>query len=74
METDSFYSALAEENDYEYIQPEKRTAWGKMRENDCRDSFKADVKPNFFPRTRCSRHLKQDKREPGLFKEEVRCI
>ena len=33
-----------------------------MRENDCRDSFKADAKSNFFPRTCCSTHKKYDKR------------
>ena len=44
-----------------------------MRESDCRDSFKADAKSNFFPRTCCSIHEKHDKWEPGLFKEEFRC-
>ena len=42
-----------------------------MRENDCRDPFKADAKSNFFP-TCCSTHKKHDKREPGLVKEEFR--
>ena len=40
MDTDSLYLALAEENFYDCIQPAKRAAWEKMRENDCRDSFK----------------------------------
>ena len=44
-----------------------------MRESDCRDSFKADAKSNFFPRTCCSTHKKYNKREPGLFEEEFRC-
>ena len=43
-----------------------------MRENDCRDSFE-DAKSNFFPRTCNSIHKKHDKREPRLFKEEIRC-
>ena len=73
MDTDSLYMALAEENFYDCIQPEKRAAWEKMRENDCRGSFKADAKSNFFPRTCCSTHKKYDEREPGLFKEEFRC-
>ena len=73
MDTDSLYLALAEENLYDCIQPDKRAAWEKMRESDCRDSFKADAKSNFFPRTCCSIHKKHDKREPGLFKEEFRC-
>ena len=46
METDSLYLALAEENLYDCIEPDKRAAWEKMRERDCRDSFKADAKSN----------------------------
>ena len=44
-----------------------------MRENYCRDSFKEDANSNFFPQTCNSIHKKHDKREPGLFKEEIRC-
>ena len=73
MDTDSLYLALAEENLYDCIQPDTRVAWEKMRESDCRNSFKADAKSNFFPRTCCSIHKKHDKWEPGLFKEEFRC-
>ena len=73
MDTDSLYLTLAEENLYDCIKPDKRAAWEKMRENDCRDSFKADAKSNFFPRTCCSTHKKHDKREPELFKVEFRC-
>ena len=73
MDTDSLYLALAEENLYDCIKPDKRAAWEKIRENDCRDSFKADAKSNFFPRTCCSTHKQHDKLEPGLFKEEFRC-
>ena len=36
MDTDSLYLALAEENLYDCIQPEKRDIWEKMRENDCK--------------------------------------
>ena len=28
---------------------------------------------NFLPRTCCTNHKKQDKREPGLFEEDFRC-
>ena len=73
MDTDSLCFALAEENLYDCIQSDKRAAWEKIRENDCRDSFKADAKSNFFPRTRCNTQKKYDKREPALFKEEFRC-
>ena len=41
--------------------------------NDCIDSFTADAVANFFPRTSCVKQKQQDKREPGLFKEEFRC-
>ena len=73
MDTDSLYLALAEEILYDCIEPDKRAAWEEMRESDCRDSFKAVEKSNFFPRMCCSLHKKHDKREPGLFKEEFRC-
>ena len=48
-DTDSLYLALVEENLYDCIQPYNRAAWEKVRENDWRDSFKADAKSNFFP-------------------------
>ena len=51
MDTDLLYLALAEENLNDCIKPDKRAAWEKMCENDCRDSFQADAKTNFFPRT-----------------------
>ena len=70
MDTDSLYLPLREENVYDCIKPDKRTVWDEMRENDCRDPFKADAKSNFFPRTCCSTHKK---REAKLFKEELRC-
>ena len=73
MDTDSLYLALAEEKLYDCIQPDRRAAWEKMRENDCTDSFKADAKSNFFLPTCCSTHKKHDKWEPGLFTEEFRC-
>ena len=66
-------SRRMQKNLYDCIKPDKRAAWEKMRENDCRDSFKADAKIIFFPRTCCSTHKKYDKREPTLFKDEFRC-
>ena len=71
MDTDSFYLTVAEEKLYDSIQLEKRDIWEKLRENDCRDSFKTNAKSNFFPRTCCSIHKKHDKREPGLFKDDL---
>ena len=54
MDTDSLYLVLADEDLYGCIQPEKRDICEKSRENDCRDSFRADEKSNFFPRRCCS--------------------
>ena len=42
MDTESLYLALAEENLYDCIRPEKKGDWEKLREKDCRDSFRAD--------------------------------
>ena len=73
MDADLLYLAPAEENLYDYVQPEKKDIWENMRENDCRDPFKADAKSYFFPRTCCSIHGNYNEREPGLFSEEFRC-
>ena len=73
MDTDSLYLVLAHENLYDCIRPAKKQEWEALRQQDCNDSFQADAIQNFFPRTRCSKHKKHDKREPGLFKEEFRC-
>ena len=48
----------------------KKSDWEKVRENDCRDSFRADSKTKFFPRTCFRVRNKHDKRKHGLFKEE----
>ena len=42
--------------------------------NDCSNTFAADSSNNFLPSTCCSKHIKHDTGEPGLFKEEFRCI
>ena len=49
MHTDSLYLALAKENLYIVSNQLERAAWEKTKENDCRDSFKADAKSNFIP-------------------------
>ena len=61
MDTNSLYLALAEENLHDCIRPEKKGDWEKLREKDCRGSFRADSKTNIFPRTCCSVHKKHDK-------------
>ena len=73
MDTDSLYLALAEEELYDCIRPDKKREWTDFRSSDCADDFKANATTNFFPRTCCTKHKKHDKREPGLFKEEFRC-
>ena len=73
MDTDSLYLALAEEESYDCIRPDKKREWIDFRSSDCVDDFKANATTNFFPRTCCTKHKKHDKREHGLFKEEFRC-
>ena len=73
MDTDSLYLALAHENLYECIKPELRRNWNEMRSNDCTDVLHANSASKFFPRTCCDKHVKHDKRDNGLFKEEFRC-
>ena len=43
-----------------------------MRTEDRKDDFTANATTNFFRGTCCTRHIKHDKREPSLFKEEFR--
>ena len=69
----TLYLALSEENLEDIILPEKRNEWEAIRLRDCTDSFTANATGNFLPRTGCTAHMKHDKREPGLFKEELRC-
>ena len=73
MDTHSLYLALSEENWEDDILPEKRNEWEAIRLPDCTDSFTAIATVNFFQTTCCTAHKKQDKREPGLFKEEFGC-
>ena len=73
VDTDSLYLALAHENLYDCIRPAKKQEWEALRQQDCNDSFQADAIQNLFSRTCCSKHIKHDKGEPGLFKEEFRC-
>ena len=73
MDINSLYLALSEENIEDIILPEKRNEWETLRSRYCTDSFTANATGNFFPRTCCTAHKKHDKREPGLFKEELSC-
>ena len=73
METDSLYLALSVESLEDIILPEKRNEWESILLRYCTDSFTANATGNFFPRTCCTAHNKHDKREPGLFKDQMRC-
>ena len=72
MDTDSLYLALSEKELYYCIREKPKAKWGLTRTEDCKDDFTANATNNFFPRTCCTKHVKHDKREPGLFKEEFR--
>ena len=73
MDTDSLYLALSEKELEDFVRPEMRTEWQRLRSIDCVDSFTADAVAKFFPGTSCVKHKKHDKREPGLSKVEFRC-
>ena len=72
MDNESLYLALSEKELYHYTREETKTEWELKRTEDCKDDFTANATTNFFPRTCCTKHMKHDKREPGLFKEEFR--
>ena len=77
METDTniLYLALGEKELYDCIRSEKRQQWELLRSKDCTDSFTADACTNSFPGMCCAKHKKKhDRREPGLFKAEFRCL
>ena len=74
MDTHSLYPALAHDSLEDCIKLDMREVWNNIRMNDCSNTtFAADSSNIFFPRTCCSKQIKHDKREPGLFKEEFRC-
>ena len=72
MDTDSLYLALSEKELYDCIREESKAEWALLGTADCKDDFTANATTNFFPWTCCTKHIKHDKREPGLFKEEFR--
>ena len=73
-DTDSLYLALSQENLEDVIVPEKRAEWNQILSKDSPDNFTANANDNFFSRTCCNVHKKHNKREPGLFKEELRGV
>ena len=73
MDTDSLYLALSEKELYDCSRKESKAEWTLLRTKDCKNDFTANATTNFFPRTCCTKHMKHEKRELGLFKEEFRC-
>ena len=54
---------------------EEKETWNIILKNDCSSVFSANSTSVFSPRTCCERHIKHDKGEPGLFKEdEIICL
>ena len=74
MDADFLYLALSEKELYNCNREESKIEWDLLRTKDCKDNFTANATTNFFSRTCCTEHRKHDKREPGLFKEEFRCM
>ena len=74
MDTDSLYLALAERELEDCIRLEMRAEWQRLQSNYFVEKFAADAVAKFFPRLSCVKHKQHDKREPGLFKEEFRCM
>ena len=66
MDTDSLYLTVAHDLLEDCIKQDMREVWNNIRVNDCSNTFAADSGNNFFPRTCCSKHIKHDKRQPGL--------
>ena len=73
MDTVSLYLTLYEKEWYDCSREESIIEWELLGTEDCKDDFTANAITKFFPRTCCTEHKKQDKREPGPFKEHFRC-
>ena len=73
MNTDSLYLVFAEKELEDCIRPEMRVEWQRLRSKDCVDGLITDAVAIFFPRTCCVKHEQHDRREPGLFKKQLRC-
>ena len=72
MDTDSPCLPFAEKELEGCIGPEMRAEWQRLRSNHCVDSFTAGTLAIFFHRTCCVKHKPHNKKEHGLFKEEIR--
>lgn len=66
MDTDSAYMALSGPDLASVVKPHMCDAYQQTLTGCCRDG----VDPEWFPYMCCSKHVKYDKRTPGLFKVE----
>ena len=73
MDTDLLYLALSGEDLYDCTRPTMKQEWKSLQSGECTDEFLANLTTNVSSRTCCAKHKNHDTREPGLFKEEVRC-
>ena len=73
MDTNSLHLAVTHDSLGDWLKPDMREVWNNIGMNDCSNTFAADSSNNFFPCTCCSKHIKQDKREPEIFMEEICC-
>ena len=73
MDTDSLFLAPSQKQLYDCIREESKVEWKLVRTENCKDGFTANATTNIFPGTCSTEHKNQDKRDPGLFKEEFRC-
>ena len=74
MDTDSLYLVLSEHDLYDCIRQAMKNEWLSLQSGDCTDEFSASSTSTFFSRTCCAQKKKHDRRELGLFKEEICCI
>ena len=73
-DTDSPYLAVAHGSLEDCIKLDVREVWNNIRMNDCSNTVAADSSNLFFPRTCCSKHIKQEKRESVVVREEICCL
>ena len=73
MDTNSLYLAVLHDSLEDCIKLDMREACNNIRMNNCSHNLAKDSSNNLFPRSCCSKHIKHDKREPGISREEFRC-
>ena len=72
IDTDSPYLALSEHDLYNCIRPAMKKSGALCEVETVRVNIQPPQQQTFSTRSCCAKHLKHDKREPGLFKEDFR--